>query len=375
MSGRGRRPSRTRRGAKTLRRLAALAAALALAACGRGEIGAPQYAADQCRRLALVDAATGEPVVGAEDIALDPARGRVFISAYDRRAVEKAARRNADAPPQGGVYTVSLAALFDPEMDVLSAAPLIAPENVAGGLRPHGLAYDTGKDEVIFINRAYVREKGKWTMTPRLHRVGADAQGLDDGAPAFCAANNVVATARQTFTTFDHGACGWRGGLEAVFNLKRSGVALEAPGAASQRVYDRAGFANGLTLTDKGDIVMAATRENALLLMRELSGGVQPVMRIATPGGPDNLTLSHDGGVVAAVHPSLRRLALNRKLGVGKAPSRIVKADVATGAVEILFDDPSGDLFSAATVAVETADGLILGSVTDAGLLVCRAAS
>ena len=92
------------------------------------------------------------------------------------------------------------------------------------------------------------------------------------------------------------------------------------------------------------------------------------------PGGPDNLTVSSDGGIVAAVHPSLMAIGLNRRLGVGKAASRIVKIDPETGAVEILFNDPHGELFSAATVAAEWNGGLILGSVTDEGLLFCKGA-
>ena len=68
-------------------------------------------------------------------------------------------------------------------------------------------------------------------------------------------------------------------------------------------------------------------------------------------------------------------MALHRRLGIGRAPSRIIKANPQTGAVEILFDDPDGALFSAATVAVEWAGALIAGSVTDEGLLVCRAAA
>ena len=43
------------------------------------------------------------------------------------------------------------------------------------------------------------------------------------------------------------------------------------------------------------------------------------------------------------------------------------------GEVEILFDDPRGDTFSAATVAVLQDGRLIAGSVRDSGLLICDA--
>ena len=351
----------------------ATAALLLLGSCGRGDPGAPVYAADQCRRVAVLDADTGAPLRGAEDMAVDPARGLLIVSAYDRRAVEKAARRGETEPPDGGVYVVSLSELFETAGSSVRAASLIDPETIEGGLRPHGVGYDAASGTLAFVNRTYDDRDGKWRMTPRLERVTLDGERLADAAPGVlsCAANDVLLTEQKVFTSFDHGACGWRGGVEQVFNLKRSGLALNGVGP----VYAEAGFANGLALTGEGAIVMAATRENALIFFEQRPGGVEEGKRIRIPGGPDNLSLSHDGGVVAAAHPSMLRLALNRKLGVGRAPPRIVKADPETGATTLLFDDPSGRLFSAATVAIEaaieTGEGLVAGSVTDEGVLVC----
>jgi len=205
-------------------------------------------------------------------------------------------------------------------------------------------------------------------MEPHLQRIGANGEMfVAEKGSAPCAANDVLVTDRATYTSFDHSACNWRAGFEDLFNLRRAGIADE-DGAP---LYERAAFANGLARTTSGGVALAATRQNEIVFLKEQSGGLAETARIETPGGPDNLTVSYDGGVIAAVHPSLYRLALNRKHGVGKAPSRIVKADSDTGSLEILFDDPSGKLFSAATVAVETREGLIVGSVTDKGVLVC----
>ena len=70
------------------RKAAFLALAGLVASCAREDIGAARYGADDCRRVALVDAATGAAVRGAEDLALDLEGGRLFVSAYDRRAVD-----------------------------------------------------------------------------------------------------------------------------------------------------------------------------------------------------------------------------------------------------------------------------------------------
>lgn len=358
---------------KAMRRNAGLgAAALLLAACGGADLGAPVYGADQCRRVALLDAETGASLRGAEDLAVDAARGRLIVSAYDRRAVERAARRNGAEPPHGGVYAASFSELFDGSSASVEASPLIDPETVPGGLRPHGIHFDPARRELAFVNRTYQRAGKKWRMTPRLERVSLDNGTAVGPAPGVlsCAANDVLLADQKVFTSFDHGSCGWRGGFEDVFGLKRSGLALEGAGP----VFDRASFANGLTQTGDGEIVMAATRENVLIFFDERPEGVEETARVKLPGGPDNLSVSHDGRIIAATHPSMFRLALNRKLGLGRAPSRVVKTDRETDAPTLLFDDPSGKLFSAATVAVETTEGMIVGSVTDEGVLVCRSA-
>lgn len=355
---------------KTQLRLAILALAPLLASsCAREEIGAAKYAADDCRRVTLIDADTGEAVRGAEDFAIDAENSRLFISAYDRRAVEKAARKKRDALPQGGLYAVTLADLFNPRIEKLTSASLVAPSDLAGGLHPHGLSYDAANHELVFINRTYLRVGRKWKMVPHLQRIGANGEifvGKPQQAP--CAANDVAVDEQGSVASFDHGSCGFGAGIENVFGLKRSGVSRDG-----ETLYGKAGFANGLAYGASGDLFMAATREKALVVLGR--DGLAETARIAVPGGPDNLTIGYDGGIVAAAHPSLTKLMFNRKFGFGAAPSRIIKANPETGHVDILFDDPKGKLFSAATVAIETQSGLAAGSVTDEGLLVCQASS
>ena len=350
-------------------RLIALAALALASACARAEIGEARYAADQCQRVTLNDAQSGEAIRGAEDFAFDRDRQILFVSAYDRRAVEKAARKKREALPQGGVYPVALASLFDPDVTALSVTSLAAPGDIVGGLHPHGISYDAANHELLFINRTYQRVGRTWKMTPQLQRIGANGEVfVGAAASAHCAANDVVAAKDNVLTSFDHGACGLGAGIENVFRAKRSGVMSD--GGQS---FNKAVFANGLAEKD-GAIYLAATRENALLVLQQTPDGISEATRVKLPGGPDNITVGEDGSVIAAVHPSMRALMFNRKFGIGKSPSRIVKADVTSGEVEILFDDPKGKIFSAATVAVETQFGLVAGSVTDEGLLVCRAA-
>ena len=361
---------KTQRWTRATPRSAVMAVALlGLAGCaGEAATSAPGYDLESCRRVSLFDAETGARIVGAEDMAIDRATGRLFISAYDRRAVEKAARKRAFQIPSGGVYQTTAAAIAAAPEGGLTIAPLARAGEISGGLRPHGLEFDDVAGELLFVNRAYQREGRSWRMTPRIERVGADgAVYVGKKEPAPCAANDLVADDHGALVTFDHADCGAGGAIEDVFGLKRSGVARG--GAA---VFDGARFANGLTRTLTGDLVLAATRDKALIVLTQSPDGYVEDRRIELPGGPDNLTIADDGGVVAAVHPSLMRMGLHRKLGLGAAPSRIVKSDPENGSVSILFDDPKGAIFQAATVAVEWGDALVLGSVTDDGVAVCR---
>jgi hypothetical protein len=346
----------------------AIALALSLAcACAKKVDGAPQYASDQCRRVAILDEATGEAVIGAEDLAFDTAGARVLISAYDRRRAERDVRERAFDVAEGGVYAAPFSALVAGET-ILTLPSIVARDSVAGGLRPHGVAFDAARREILFINRAYQKIDGKWRMTPRLERAGPDAAALvGDGGDPRCSANDVAILGDATLVSFDHADCGWRGGLEDLISTRASGVET-ADGA---RIFAGVAHANGVAVLPSGDIALAATRDKAVFVLAAQDEGFGVVRRIDLPGAPDNLTVTADGMIVAALHPALLGIGLQRRLGLGRAGSRIVRVDPVTGATALLFDDAKGETFSAATAAVEAQGILVIGSVLDRGLLVC----
>lgn len=349
---------------KTVRRSLAIGfALLGLAACGRESV-APKYATNDCRRVALLDSSTGAQVVGAEDMAFDAASRLLIVSAYDRRAVEKASRGVA-SPPQGGLYEVAIDDVFGGE-NTINVSSILDRASVPNGLRPHGIAFANG--EIAFINRGYVIDGTQWRMQPALLRI--DGAGAVTSTRAHCAANDIALVGDSVLTSRDHAACGgFSRLLENVLGQKRSGAFFD-DGAA---LIDGVAFANGVSVIE-GGFAVAATRENTVHLFRANAENGSREFAARTPGAPDNLSVSSDGDIVAAVHPNLLRLALNRSWGLGKAGSRIVLIDVETGDSTLLFDDPKGALYSAATVGIETSAGLVAGSVTDAGLLVCERA-
>ena len=322
---------------------------------------------DGCNRVALIDEATGAPIVGAEDFDIDRESGRIFISAYDRRGAEAAASGRAAAVPEGGIYAIDIAQLRGEEI-AIPLRSLIDASQIEGGLRPHGVSFDRDSGVLSFINRSYMLDDGVWRRAPSVIAFRPDAPESIRQFRTACSANDLASINGALVTTLDHDGCGWRAALDDVFGL-RSGRVVKDDG---EDLVTGLGFANGVVATPGGSLAVAATRERSVHVFDFDADGVKNNAVIRLKGAPDNLTLSDDGRIVAAVHPQLMALGLQRKLGVGRSPSRVVEIDLATGAERLLFSDPDAELVAAATAAIFTEDLLVIGSVIDDGLVVCR---
>ncbi len=348
-----------------------------------------RFEKSQCERVALLDKDKNQLVIGAEDLDVDYEREELFISAYDRRKVEKLSKKSKNEIPTGGIYVLPLKTLMAYEGEPITLQSIIPGDKVVGGLRPHGIHYTDENNQILFINRGFYYEQEinktskskKYIMVPTLERVDINGALLSgSGDQISCNANDVLTSNDMVLTSFDHRGCQWKAGLEDVLGQKKSGLFNEV----LKRVeFNKAGFANGVVADLSGDVLLAATRERKIHIFSPkinntvLDDAIEPYSisyqrSLSLPGGPDNLTRAYDGSIIAAVHPSLIRMGLHRKLDIGKAPSRVVRFDPDNDRIDILFDDPKGDLFTAATVGIETKNALILGSVTDEGLLLCR---
>lgn len=308
-----------------------------------------------CGPVTLVDEATGRVVVGAEDIALDAGSGRAVISAHDRRSGDD---------PRGGLYELDLERLEPGGVRV---------RDLAGGTvrRPHGIDLYEGKT-------LFVVDRGDGAAGSTAVRI----IGLSDGkrrrveSPLLCRANDVAALHGERFLfTADHGACGSLGvAAENVLGLERGFVGY-FDGEAVRTVAHGLDFPNGIAVDQRrGDVVVAATRARELLVygLADLMEGKPARRRIPLDGAPDNLSIEGSGGILAALHPALWRLALHRYglPGGERAPSRIEALDPEGGARRIFEDD--GTRLSAATVAVRWRHKLLIGSVLGEHLLLCR---
>lgn len=349
---------------------AAVAALLAvgLAGCAPQSPGDPAFALADCAVHAVIDSRSGVALVGIEDLAPGP-DGSLILSAYDRPAVEKALR-SGDPAPEGGLFLAARDAVL---AGSTRATPILPKGSVTGGLRPHGIA--VSGDRIAVVNR---RTGSSGGLDPVILELRLDPGAAPPGriesihrAAGFCALNDVAFDGDLLLATLDRASCG-RPGLADLFPGAATGRLVEISRDGTRIAAEGFAFANGVTVTPAGLVAVAETRGRRI----RLSDG----RAIEVPGAPDNLSTAPDGRpdgrpdgkIVAALQPRLIRFALWRYGWLQSAPSRIVAVDPAGGAVETLFEDPSGALFAGATAAIHDGGTLIAGSVLSPGLLVCR---
>lgn len=304
------------------------------------------FAQNECRRVALIDLETGQEITGAEDLALTPDGEDLIVSAHDRFD---------DQLPDGGLYLVNLWGLS--ATDRYEAGNLVASDLRSERFRPHGIALSVDGTRLAVINRLAESEASieigdfgpdGWAVTQRL------------AGRSLCRANDLFFAKGEVETlqiTLDREACGTS--IADLMPGSTTGRVAVWDGGKLQIARTGLSFPNGIA-----EPYLAETRKNRIL---KPTG---PPIRV--PGGPDNLTREDRRHLLVAMHPSLRRLWLYLNGLWPGAPSRIARVNVLSGAVEVLFDDPEGDFFSAATSAVVAKDMLIAGSVGDSGLLVCQ---
>lgn len=326
-----------------------------LAACS--DEAPPPAGLETCQRLQLVVADTGQPVIGPEDLAVDPVTDTLYVSAHDRLG------RGRSLP---GIYAVSTDLLDGQVAEVRLVAEVE---------QPHGIGLDAEGRRLAVIDHAARTEEGLRLSTVRRFAVAADGTLAAAGSYGTVIQANDVAPDGQggVYVTRDHGSeTAFGMWVEDLLGLARGSVVHLPPAGGEPRlILADIAFANGIAHAD-GRLYVAATREDAV---RVLEAG-EEVDSLPMPGGPDNLDVTPDGNrLLAAVHPSTLRLGLALKgwIGAEGIGSRVVMVDLddPQAPPRLVLDDVDGLVLRGATAAEAVGDRVVIGSVLDDALAVC----
>lgn len=348
----------------------------------------PLFSHTECKVVDLVDQSNGSLVRGAEALVLSDDRSTIFVSAYDRRSTTE-----RGIPPEGGVYSLNVQALKTRHrVEVVSLDQGLA---IPGGFRPHGLALfesSDGNARLAIINRRYFdKAPGKRTYRPGIELFQKSSEGwryertIED--PDLCRANDLdFVNADTLVVSIDRSSCADFTVNEDVFGFPGGHlVKVEiGPESGADIVSNIAtpllDFPNGVVSDHRTGAVHVATTKGASILSfdREalLSDGLSIKPRIRSLSEhPDNLSVMkppQDGEMIVSVYPDLPAFAAYRYrwFGRDKSASKIIGIN-NEGVTRVLFDDPEGAIFSAASSAILD-EILIAGSVGDEGLLVCQ---
>jgi arylesterase/paraoxonase len=352
--------------------------------------GAELLARD-CQAVSVTDQRTGTTLRGIEDVAIDVRAEIAYLSVYDRRAAQ---------PALDGIYALPIAPLPPHPSTRAPARPMTGAFSAANEFRPHGIdlfVAPGGRRTLFVVNHGRNRngqsfEEGHSVeifdlgLGAFVHR-GAMGTVRD---PLIASPNDVAAAGPvQFYVTNDHGAgASLARTAEDLFRMRRGTVAhydgAKPAGERLRVVADGLLYPNGIALSaDHRTLYVASTRDGAVHIFDLQSKGTTkpreaPDRTIALGFGPDNLAWDRRGRLLVAGHPDLARFTIYAltggfRIGVRSAPSEVARLDLAADPVRIepLYRDEGGQISGASVAAAENGK-LLIGSVYDDRIVVCK---
>lgn len=321
---------------------------------------------DQFGRVENVFDGTCTPVngiAGPEDVQIDSANRRAFISSYDRRGDEEGA-------PRGAVYAFNIA-------DPLDASSW--KDRTAGKPRrfePHGIyLYKDEKVSRLFVVNAATRGIELYDVTPE-----GDLVYLETIAERrLTSPNDIVATGPRSFYVTNDSEPGRDTLLGRLYFLLRvgSGSVLYYDGDVWSVSIEGLRFANGVAVNPSGDKLYVAETAGGAVRVYDRdpeSGALSFASSFAVAGAPDNLNFDRSGSLWIASHPKPLSLPGYFADPEGRSPSLVMRFDEVEGgsARPVRVYENDGKQLSASSAAARYGSTLIIGALLDTKFLICQ---
>jgi arylesterase / paraoxonase len=308
----------------------------------------------------------------AEDLRVDPLTGVAYLSYYDRFG----GYPDASARHQAGTIMLM-------DLNTAEPRPRAALATELEGFSPQGISlFQVGNapKRLFAVSRKTLDRHSIEIFEQSTTGAFVPLETIRDRA--LWAPNGIVAVgARQFYVTNDSGfkdrdADDPSRRVERRLRNNRSNI-LYYDGTSLRLVADDLDMANGIAVSPDGKTlyVAEATGRRLTLFDRDLTtGALQRRESVALETAPDNLTVDAAGNVWIAAHPRVMALQENLRDATSRSPSQVLKfvptAERGNALSEIFLDD--GRDISASTVAAPYRDLIVIGSVTDHRVLICK---
>jgi arylesterase/paraoxonase len=293
-----------------------------------------------------------------EDMQVDYERGYVYLSVFDRMATAK-----GETPAESGRI-----------MRVDLNAPVLAAEdalvNAPDYIRPHGISIfidPEGQRHLFMINHPADRDSG----AELIERFTEKSPGVYQYAETFSSplitrANDLVATGPRQFYVAQDVA---QGSGQKFTSL------VYFDGDKYTAVAEDIESGGGINVSaDNSLLYIAETGAKMIRIVRRnpADGSVETVRRLQLDSSPDNINVAEDGRLIVGAHSNLIALVMHFIIG-SDAPTQVLRINaLATPPVieEIYLN--KGSQLTSGSGAVSVGDRLLIGSITDKKILVCK---